>query len=249
MPARTRRHTHHVAIALRLTILVATVGGALMVGALPARSTSSDFLADFDYDCGFSHGTSDESWKCQSLQNNIWFAARPSSFGNQWSGITTAVQQSLSGDYDPTDLVAYWTTTDNYPDVWLWDWEYPNIASFGWPDCPASNTGIGYYHPEWTPPYDEQSRWCRGQILRFNWAEVERNAALGIIDLDGSGQGLPLSTFNAYIACHELGHTVGLAHNTYVSCMNYGYSGLPGLSIGYKPDLATHDRNHINGQY
>jgi len=200
--------------------------------------------------CGYHNGTSDEHTSCGSLQNNIWFAGRGASFGNQWPGIATKVQQSLSGDYDPTDLVAYWTTTDNYPDVWFWDWtwvQYPGRA--GWTDCPASNTQLGWY----AAGIDE-SRFCRGQIIRYNWTAVQALAAAGKVDITGSGVGLPLWKFSEYMACHEMGHTLGLREleggPTYASCMNYEWSGVPGIGWrGWAPYLGDQDEVEINEHY
>ncbi|MEX2322770.1 MAG: hypothetical protein WEA29_03230 [Acidimicrobiia bacterium] len=199
--------------------------------------------------CGYESGTSDEFTGCVSLQNNKWFAGRPSAFGNQWPGIDDAVMDSLAGDYDPTDLVAYWTTTDNYPDAWFWDWTWVNRSAIAWVDCPASNTGIGYYTQG-----AATTRWCRGQIIRFNWSAVEAAADQGYVDISpgGTEPGLPLDDFSAYVACHELGHTVGLRHtgNDW-TCMNYEYTGIPltGYDSGHAPYLNNHDRSHINARY
>jgi len=186
--------------------------------------------------CGYEYGHSDDYVPpgsqlpviCISLANNKWHAARPYSFGNQWPGIDTAVQNSLSGDYNPTDLVAYWTTTDSLPDVRLWDWWYPQFPDLAaWVDCPADNTGIGHHALPGTPEYDS-SRWCRGQIIRFNasvgasWNQLGRD----------------------WVACHELGHSVGLRHSTdNYSCME------PYPSNGVVDYLDADDISDINTHY
>jgi hypothetical protein len=231
-----------------LWLLLVSIVAALLATP-PANADPDDFGATYYIACGYYNGTSDEHTSCASLQNNVWFAGRPATFGNQWSGIDTAVQQSLSGDYNPTHLVAYWTTTDNYPDVWFWDYTYWAYEDrFAWTDCPASNTGVGYYTPL---PGGWATRWCRGQIIRFNWAAVVTWAGMGLIDISGSGQGRPLDEFSAYAACHEMGHTLGLQHNTYPGCINYEYAGLEleGYDDGYNPNLTDHERGHINARY
>lgn len=227
----------------------ALVAGTVLILGLSAEPAEATNLGA-GTGCGYESGTSDEHTDCVSLQNNKWFAGRPSSFGNQWSGIDDAVQDSLDYDYDPTDLVAYWTTADSVPDVWFWDWtwtNYPNVV--GWADCPASNSGIGYYTAGVST-----TRWCRGQIIRFNWTAVVGLAALGEVDISpgGTEPGLALDDFSDYIACHELAHTVGLNHNSNTwTCTNYEYAGLTlaGFNDGFAPYLNSHDKNHINARY
>ena len=222
--SRQRGRLVVVVLAIVATQLVATVS----LADWPLWGPYDLFGAYPEGSCGEDNGTSDEFTSCVTMQNNIYFAGRPASFGNQWPGIDAKVQGSLSGDYNPTDLVAYWTTTDNYPDVWFWDWTWTTLpfGVAGRVDCPASNTGIG-----WRAPGEYESRWCRGQIIRFNWTGVLNYASLGLVDIDGSGVGLPLWQFSEFVACHELGHTVGFwdidGGPTYPSCMNYRSSGLP----------------------
>ncbi len=188
--------------------------------------------------CGYEYGTSSDldpdgdgrPVNCVSWANNRWHAARPYSFGNQWSGIDTAVRNSLRDDYDPTDLVAYWITSDSLPDVRLWDWYYAwNVTA--WVDCPADNTGIGYKKPVGTPGWEEM-RWCRGQIARFN-ANTAGNFN---------------QTGRDWVACHELGHTVGLRHPEPLyqneTCLDYPH---PVLLV--VPTTLGHDVGHINQWY
>ena len=242
-------------VALSVLISIQVAVPMTSASAYPPPPVWDDlFGANYYEGCGYWNGTSDESNSCGSLQNNKWFAGRPASFGNQWPGIDTGVQGALSGDYDPTALVAYWTTTDNYPDVWFWDYWYPlEQGRSAWTDCPASNTGVGYYYSSSVPFYWE-TRWCRGQIVRYNASELYRLDSLGLVDIDGSGNGLPLWKFNQFLGCHELGHTVGLleqagAPGVAPSCLNYDWSGLPGLSLGWAPYLSQHDKDHLNANY
>jgi len=155
-----------------------------------------------------------------SPANNIYHAVRPYTFGNNWTGIASAVYDSVYEDYNPTDLVAYWTTTDNLPDVRLWDWYYPYPGLVAWVDCPADNTGIGGFG---------NLRWCRGQIVRFNANQQQYFNELG----------------REYVACHELGHTVGLRHST-----QYTTSCMTNVTMyGVTPNLSSQDRAQVDAAY
>lgn len=128
---------------------------------------------------------------------------------------------------DTTDLHAYRDESDPYADVRVWDYNYGNNGYYAWIDCPSDNTGTSGSHP---------NRTCRGQAARFNtWYYF--NAS--VYDTEYSRQSL---------ACHELGHTVGLRHlatnpTDARTCM-YTYVG----SDPYR-FLGTHSRNHVDAQY
>lgn len=176
--------------------------------------------------CGYSQGNSGPSpaTNCVSLANNRTHAVRYVSLGDQWTGIDAATTWSLANHYNPTDLVAYVTTTDSVPDVWVYDAFYGNNGIFAWVDCPADNSGTGG---------SGQLQWCRGQKLRYN-ASLEGQYTSGL-------------TARRALACHELGHTVGLRHNTHSgsagdSCMR--------TTLPLPNHLSSHEINdHINPWY
>lgn len=163
---------------------------------------------------------------CVNVANNYAHAVRFSSL-TDIPGIATETQWALTNVYDPTDLRAYRDDADPYPDVIASDADYGNNGLLGWVECPPDNTGeLG------TDPY----RSCRGQRLRYN-AYYWFNATY-----------YDTQTNRRKIACHELGHTVGLRHwNDYHtgtgSCM-YN-SPLTASTTG----LSQHDRDHINAYY
>jgi len=211
----------------RLRLVVAVTIGVLIT---PAGKVLADNVGATP-GCGYEYGVSDDyvppgeviPVNCVSHANNKWHAVRPYSFGNQWAGAATAFQNSVSGDYDPTELVAYWTTTDSLPDVRLWDWWYTH-GVVAWVDCPADNTGIGY-----KAAGQATTRWCRGQIIRLDANFAENYNAYG----------------RDWIACHELSHTVGLRHDDdyLVSCTAYPVGGT------VSRDLSPHDKATIDYWY
>jgi hypothetical protein len=170
---------------------------------------------------------------CVHWANNKWHAIRYDGVvGNQIEGLDTAVISTLNGVYDPTDLVAYRDESDPLPDVWIHDFNYgTNNNIVAWVVCSGDNTGTGGAHPD---------RWCRGQHARFNshyiWyydTSFERNR----------------------LACHELGHTLGLRHRqtpivqepefTTWGCMHEDVAWRSGVTAG----IDGHHRDHINSHY
>jgi len=163
---------------------------------------------------------------CVNVANNYLHAVRFSAL-TDIPGMATETQWALTYQYDPTDLHAYRDDADPLPDVIVVDENWQNNGFVAWVNCPSNNTGeLG------TDPY----RSCRGQRLTYNswyWYYTTE------FDVQGRRR---------RIACHELGHTVGLRHwNDYHtgngSCMYVpaGNAGIEGLS--------QHDRDHINAYY
>lgn len=126
----------------------------------------------------------------------------------------TPVTNSLLNDYNPTDLaVLQYTTTSCTQETCAMDSDYGNNGLFGWNACyPGATSGS---HPNQT---------CSNDWVRYN--------------TNGS---LPALSANV-VACHELGHAVGLRHTAANSCMRN--NPLPS-----NPDLTDHDRGHINSRY
>jgi hypothetical protein len=105
--------------------------------------------------------------------------------------LRTAMRDTMADDYDPTDLILIEDErVTRLTDVIALAGDYGENGAAGWVYCPADA-------PQGTNPVGD--RWCRNQELHFNL-----NARyVSYLGDDGS---------RAYVACHELGHTVGLSH-------------------------------------
>jgi len=182
--------------------------------------------------CGFFVGNS--GWQnlttCPSMANNRWHAVHYGVVGNQWDGIDDATTWSLANHYNVLDLVAYVDQDDPLPDVIVYDHDiYGDNNLFAWVDCPANNTGTGG---------DESSntRWCRGQILRYN-AFYESDWQ----DTNAARRGL---------ACHELGHTVGLRHHGINNgCVRVSAKTDSNGKRYYHNWIRQHDEEHLDDSY
>lgn len=118
-----------------------------------------------------------------------------------------------------TDLIAYVVTgTDGPYDVRFWNGNYGDTGYWGATFCPSGSTQGG------TDP----SRWCYPQYVRYNTTYSHKFDSI---------------QERRAIACHEIGHTVGLRH-----------SGLQGVSCMYDPVVidalnGNHDIPMIDQRY
>lgn len=212
----------------RLAVL-SLVASALFGLQMPAAQQAHADNVGSTNGCGVQANTSnaDPAFNCVSFGNNTAHAVR---FYNldRWPESANALRHSFQFIYNGlTEINIYETTTDTAPDVAAMDNDYGNNGIAAWVDCPAANTGIG------TRNASPETRWCRGQYLRFNGNAVVRN--------DYFATGLRTE----FLACHELGHTIGLRHrNVDGSCLaTFGAGALR------QETLAPHDRLHVNAWY
>ncbi len=122
-------------------------------------------------------------------------------------------------------MSAFVSSTSTDPDVRAMDSNYVGINFYGWVDCPDIAT-VG---SRWVQEIGSWERTCQPQDLRFN-GEFEADFNL-------------LAERRA-LACHELGHTVGLLHDTNTgSCLQQD-------TLAHEvTTYSTEDVNHINGEY
>lgn len=127
----------------------------------------------------------------------------------------TAVNNAIVVQYDPvTDVSASWAGSSN-PDVYGTSGAYGVNGLWGWGLCSGSATYGG----------SDPDRWCK-----FRWMEFNTSYSQNATQKDA-------------IACHELGHTLGLRHSAESSgsCMKANQRTIWVIS--------SHDRSMLNGQY
>ncbi len=131
------------------------------------------------------------------------------------STYSTGVAQAVNNEYDPTDLSASLTSPASCPD------DNYDVCVF---DSDYGDNGFNGWHQ------------CAGTTTGSHPNQV---CSLGFVKIN-----LFYSPPPKRIACHELGHDVGLRHTSNTaSCMMTTADG------GTSAQLAAHDRGHINNYY
>lgn len=107
-------------------------------------------------------------------------------------GLASSLRDTMAEDYDaPTKLRLYEQSAVNgATDVVVFSGDYGDNGAAGWVYCPSGA-------PQGESPRGD--RWCQRQELRFNL-----NPRYGIFFSDDASRD--------HVACHELGHTIGLRH-------------------------------------
>ena len=105
-------------------------------------------------------------------------------------------------------------------EVWVQTYNLPSTGTLAWVECQVGSVTSGS-HPN----------------LRCGYQNMYLNSALGL----DWGSGDP--NYLAAIACHEMGHTVGLRHSSDTnSCLRN-----PATASFWS--LTSHDRSHLVGYY
>ncbi|MEV6965877.1 matrixin family metalloprotease [Hamadaea sp. NPDC051192] len=139
------------------------------------------------------------------------------------TAMVNATSWARTNNVDPTDIN---TTTDpsldGLTDVVVRDRYYVDFCGHDWYRSSTNGGVVGLATCDDTNSADE----CEQHTVRYNNYFVD-NTSL---------------TNERGLACHEIGHTLGLAHRTSKSCMQQGYP---------KPlnNYSAHDAEHINNNY
>jgi hypothetical protein len=166
--------------------------------------------------------------RCTSVANDL--RHRVFFDGTLTEGLASSLRDTIAEDYDATDLIASVATElTDATDVIAFSQDYGDVGAAAWVYCPTdAPQGVN----------SEGDRWCRGQELNFN---LNARYAAFFQD-DGSRD---------HVACHELGHTVGLRHwgnppesagPSAATCMNANTPNGP-------PNLHQIDIDHIDAYH
>jgi hypothetical protein len=135
---------------------------------------------------------------------------------------TAATNWARTNVLNPTAInTTYDSTLDNLTDVVVRDQHYVDYCGYDWLQ-PGGSGVVGLATCDSQSPSGQ----CEQHTARYNLNFTQSTST-------SNQRGL---------ACHELGHTLGLEHRTSTSCMQQGYP---------KPvnDYSPHDKNHISNNY
>jgi hypothetical protein len=190
----------------------------ILVGVIDAAMQTTPAAANFG-----STICSGDPRTCVNIADNPYHTWYPEgAFGNQIPGMDVSFQRSMD-DYEfytPLDMVK---TQSASLDVLVTDYYYPTIGLLGWVECLPDSDTSGIH------PY----RRCDRQKLRLNSRYVAT-----YFNTDARRRRM---------ACHEIGHTVGLRHRN--SSTQRGCMEDPFDPNDFVPLTTTHDDDHLNGYY
>ncbi len=211
------RHVERIAPGPLVAVLV---GWPLVTAFAPAFAAASNFGGPKD---STAHCDGNLSSQCvaENYTHRVWYDA----------SLTTAYANAMNyaiSDYSSVTAMSIITEgLSNTNDVRVYRANYGANNAWAWGACqdPPSYAG--------SRPADGHSHghnWCKPQLLHWN-LYYESNYST--------------QAQKEAIACHELGHTVGLRHSSEsTSCMKN-----PPTTGGVARTTTTHDRGQVNAHY
>jgi hypothetical protein len=169
----------------------------------------------------------------QCTGNNATWRVMITSIGFN-AKLEAAIKSSVANDSDDsssnnTDIDAAMTSDFNTADVWVIEQNGPDPEEWGWADChPSSDFGGG----------QGLRKWCKPHVIHMN------------TDHESDWNNDNHLEYRRWLACHELGHTLGLRHTNGLhspaatSCM---YTGAQTIAFPVNP--ASWDRAHLRHCY
>lgn len=151
-------------------------------------------------------------WRtCASLANNSGHTWRQDGIlGNQIQYMELNVGWASDDLNSAVNFSSHRDENDAKPDVWIGDYDYGLNGARAWAACqPFGASGAA---EDEGGDRANNTGWCFGQQVRFNEAYIGSN---------------PAFYFRQHLACHELGHTVGMNHRN-----RAGFAG----TVGYIGD-------------
>ena len=212
------RDGHHFYFAKWVTALVV----AMLVVLIASEPVAAENFGDSN-GCSYQTGQPiSEAPNCISFDSTSIHQVEPIGLGT-FAGMAAATEYAVDRMSAQTDVTAF-TSTGSGPDVRVFDATY-SVNLFAWVDCNSAAT-IG---SRFVAQLGTNERTCTPQDIRYNAAfegtfnRVEEQRAL---------------------ACHELGHTLGLRHTANDnSCLQEGTAGHEVRSY------SEHDVIQVNAEY
>jgi len=208
---RTRHSRHRFGHGSAAVVAIAVLAATLAVPGLAGAGNWAGITAQGSNPCSPNAGI-----------NRMDGGTTKVMYKNLESWTELAVNETVWATYDPTNLGMVVVTSGF--DVQARDWDYTNFCGYTW----SSGSGgvIGLYNCFRLKLSGVYQNGCDKARIRFDTSYLNAN----------------LSSFQrTALACHELGHAVGLKHRD-GDCMETPVP-MPTKSLG------SHNVNHLNSNY